>query len=107
VAVEALLQRHLRQQVVDRDGHRLLDHALDGDAPRPHLQLFGLADDVLAGPELVEVVVSGRQPLVADRPVELVLVVAGERIEPRGGIRRGRRIVRHGEQRTGTGQDRS
>ena len=86
VAVEAFLQRHLRQQVVDGDGHRLLDQPVELDRPGPDLQRLRLLPDLLEGAELVVVVVGGGEVLRRERPVEGVGRVLLHRIEVGRGV---------------------
>ena len=86
MAVEAFLQGHLGQEVVDADGDRLLNHAVEGHRPGPDRQGLGRIGDVLARAELVVVVVAGDEILGGQRTVELVGVVAFEGIELGRGI---------------------
>ncbi len=107
MAIEPLLQRHLGEQVIDADGDRLLDLALDRHRPGPQRQRLRVVLDLLAGAEFVVVVVAGGELLVGDRPVELVGLVPLHRIELGGGI--GRRLGPgpSGAERAGRQQDRA
>jgi hypothetical protein len=68
VAIHPLLQLHLAQQIVDGDGERLFDLAVDGDLPGPHLQGLGGRGDALGGAELIEIVEGDVVALRRHRP---------------------------------------
>ena len=86
MAQQALLERHLLQEIVDVDGHGLLHHAVEGDGPGPDRQRLSLVVDLLLRAELVEVVVVLDQLLVGHRTIEREAIVVLEWIEPRGRI---------------------
>ena len=82
MAVEPLFEAHLFQQIVDVDGDRLFDHAVDLDRPRPQLEGLRVAPDRLVHPEFVEIIVGRRIFLVGQRPVERVFFAAFCRVKP-------------------------
>src|SRR5829696_8871725 len=86
MAVEPLLERHLADEVVDRDLERLLDHAVDLHGPGPGLEGSRRGGDALRRAELIEVVVVAGELLRRDRPVERVGLVRFRRIEVEGRI---------------------
>ena len=86
MAVEPLLERHLADEVVDRDLERLLDHAVDLHGPGPGLERPRRRGDALRRAELIEVVVVAGELLRRDRPVERVGLVPLRRIEVEGRI---------------------
>ena len=68
MAIDALLEPHLREEILEADGEGLLDLAVDGDVPGPELQLLGQLEDPLVGRELVEIVVGGVELFRRHRP---------------------------------------
>src|SRR5829696_2659015 len=86
MAVEPLLERHLADEVVDRDLERLLDHAVDLHGPGPGFERPGRRGDALRRAELIEVVVVAGELLRRDRPIEGVGLVPFRRIEVEGRI---------------------
>ena len=112
MAVDAFLERHLPEQIVDVQRLLPLDHAVQGHGPRAELERLRRLPDLLVRAELVEVVVGGDQLLVAelgDALVELVARIARDRIEVGGrvGILGGRSATRGHRRRAGSGRPRA
>jgi hypothetical protein len=78
--VQALLERHARQQVVDVQHLLLLDHPVQGQGPGPQPKALGRLPDLLVRAELVKIVVGRDQTLVGKPPVEIVALVARGRV---------------------------
>src|SRR5215469_15277969 len=81
MAIEALLERDLLEEIVDTELLLLFDHAVDLDRPGPKLQRLRGAGNVLGRTELVEIVVVGVDFLVGDGSIEDVFFVAFSRIK--------------------------
>jgi hypothetical protein len=87
MAIEALLERHAAQEIVDVQGQGLLDQAVERHLPGPECQRLRRPADLLVRVELVKIVVASREALVGQRPIALVALVAGDRIEPNRRVR--------------------
>ena len=86
VPVKPFLQGHPFQQIVDIDGERLFDHALDSHLPGSNRQPLGGVRDALVRAEFVKVVVAGGELFGGQRPIHPIAFVARDRIKERGGI---------------------
>jgi hypothetical protein len=80
MAIDALLERDLLQEIVDADRDGLVDLAIDGDLPRADAQLLGFRRDPLGCAEFIEIIVVCIVFLIGDGAPGI----------PVGGIRRGR-----------------
>jgi hypothetical protein len=101
-AIEALLERHLADDVVDPDGLFLFHHAVELHGPGADRQLLRRRDHVLVEAELVEIVVAGCDLLGGNVAVEHVFRVALNRIEICGGVGHVGRSLREGARRERT-----
>src|SRR6516162_4243425 len=99
MAIEPLFERESFQEIVDIDRHLLVYQPVDLDRPRADLQGLGLVGDKLLRAELVEIIVSCRQFLVGQRPVEGIARVLLGWIKPGGRVFT--RRCREGRKHTG------
>src|SRR5204862_6900294 len=66
MAIDALLERDFRQEIVDTDYEGLVDHAIDGDFPRPYAQFLGFRGNPLGPAEFIGVIVVDIISLIGD-----------------------------------------
>ena len=98
MAVDALFQRHLLQQLVDGQRNGLLHLAVNHHLPRADRQLLRRRGDALGRAELIVVVEGGGIALIRQRALRIGIGRVGFR-----GVQRGGRVLR-GQRRAGRRQ---